>query len=189
MLLGETTLDLGGWILFFMLQAVLIPVQWRWHLMSRGSLLAVVSTSVLVFRFDFPDIPIEIQSPLYLFFLVVMLCVFGVADVGIYLYERLVRREFELRQQLQLFLHAVSHDLRNPVTGTLMLLKNLSAHDSKVWMDQAMVNQMIKGQERQLKLINSLLEAHTQDVAGVVLEPEPVAAAPGVGALYLSANH
>ncbi|MGB3517088.1 MAG: hypothetical protein WBA43_11570, partial [Elainellaceae cyanobacterium] len=35
LLLGETTLDLGGWILFFMLQAVFIPVRWQWHLMSQ----------------------------------------------------------------------------------------------------------------------------------------------------------
>ncbi|NEQ42265.1 MAG: HAMP domain-containing histidine kinase [Leptolyngbya sp. SIOISBB] len=175
LLLGKTNLDLGGWILFFMLQAVLIPVQWRWHLMSQVNLLAVVGTSVLIFRFDSPNIPAEMQPPLYLFFFVVMFCVCGVANLGIYLYERLLRREFELRQQLQLFLYAVSHDLRNPVTGTLMLLKNLPAHDSKVWMEQAMVNQMIDGQERQLKLINSLLEAHNQDVSGVLLHREAIA--------------
>lgn len=175
LLLGETPLDLGGWILFFMLQAVFIPVQWRWHLLSQVSLLVIVSTSALIFRFGSPGVPPEMQPAVYLFLLVVMLCVYGVADLGIYLYERLLRREFELRQQLQLFLHAVSHDLRNPVTGTLMLLKNLPAHDSKVWMEQAMVSQMIDGQERQLKLINSLLEAHNQEVSGVFLYREAIA--------------
>ncbi|MGF1520985.1 MAG: sensor histidine kinase [Leptolyngbyaceae cyanobacterium] len=174
MLLGETTLDLGGWILFFMLQAVFIPVQWQWHLMSQVSLLAVVGTSVLVFRFDSPGIPVEMQPSLYLFFLVVMLCVFGIADLGIYLYERLLLREFELRQQLQLFLHAVSHDMRNPVTGILMLLKNLPTHEGRVSIEQVTVDQMIKGHERQLKLINSLLEAHSQDIGGVVLHREAI---------------
>jgi len=33
---------------------------------------------------------------------------------------------------------------------------------------------MIAGQERQLKLINSLLEAHAQDVTGVALELQPM---------------
>ncbi|MGR3277332.1 sensor histidine kinase [Acaryochloris marina NIES-2412] len=175
MLLGETTLDLGGWILFFMLQAVFIPVQWQWHLMSQVNLLAVVGASVLVFRFDSPGIPVEMQPSLYLFFLVVMLCVFGIADLGIYLYERLLLREFELRQQLQLFLHAVSHDLRNPVTGTLMLLKSLSAQEGKVSIEQPTIDQIIEGHERQLKLINSLLEAHSQDMGGVVLHREVIA--------------
>jgi signal transduction histidine kinase len=172
--LGETILDLGGWILFFMLQAVLIPVQWRWHLLSQVWLLGVLGASVLIFRLDSPGIPMEIQVPLYLFSLVVILCVFGVADFGIYLYERLLLREFELRQQLQLFLHAVSHDLRNPVTGTLMLLKNLPNRDGTFWIESATVNQMIDGHERQLKLINSLLEAHSQDMGGVVLHQEAI---------------
>lgn len=173
-LLGETLLDLGGWILFFMLQAVFIPVRWQWHLGSQITLLTAVVASTVIFRFDSPGIPAEIQLPLYVFLLVVMLCVFGVADLGIHLYERLLLREFELRQQLQLFLHAVSHDLRNPVTGTLMLLKNLPVHEGEVSIAQSAVDQMIKGHERQLKLINLLLEAHSQDVGGVVLHREAI---------------
>mgnify|MGYP001791868081 CR=1 FL=1 len=175
LLLGETPIDLGGWILFFMLQAVFIPVWWRWHFWSQISLLVVVGASAIIFRFDSPGVPPEMQPAIYLFLFVVMLCVYSVADLGIYLYERLLRREFELRQQLQLFIHAVSHDLRNPVTGTLMLLKNLPVHDSKVWIDQARVSQMIDGQERQLKLINSLLEAHSQDISGILLHREAIA--------------
>ena len=174
MLMGQTVLDLGGWILFFMLQAVLIPVRWRWHFKSQASLLLVVGASVWIFRLDLPDIPVEMQQPLSIFFLIVMLCVFGVADLGLWLYERLLMREFELRQQLQLFLHAVSHDLRNPVTGTLMLLQNLPIHAGKAWLHEATIAQMMAGQERQLKLINSLLEAHTQDVKGVLLHPQVV---------------
>ncbi|MEM6437520.1 MAG: hypothetical protein AAF773_27240 [Cyanobacteria bacterium P01_D01_bin.115] len=92
MLMGETVLDLGGWILFFMLQAVLIPVRWRWHFKSQASLLLVVGASVWLFRLDFPDIPVEMQQPLAIFFLTVMLCVFGVADLGLWLYERLLMR-------------------------------------------------------------------------------------------------
>ena len=178
MLLGETTLDLGGWILFFMLQAVLIPVRWRWHLISQVNLLVITGLSVLAFRFDSPGIPAEMQSSIYIFVTVVILCVFCIVDFSIYLYERLLRREFELRQQLQLFLHAVSHDLRNPVTGTLMLLKNLPSQAGKVIIDQAVIDQMVDGQERQLKLINSLLEAHTQEVQGILLQCQPVCLKP-----------
>jgi len=169
---GETMVDLGGWILFFMLQAVLIPVRWRWHLISQICLLVLLGLSAFVWRLEIPDVPAELQPSLVIFLIVVLLCVFCVANLGIYLYERLMMREFELRQQLQLFLHAVSHDLRNPVTGALMLLQNLPIQSGKVTLDQLVVNQMIDGHQRQLKLINSLLEAHAQDVAGIALEPQ-----------------
>ena len=178
LLLGETPIDLGGWILFFMLQAVLIPVRWQWHCLSQVGLLIVVVTSALLFRFDAPGIPVEILPSLYVFLFVVMLCTCGVANLGIYLYERLLRREFELRQQLQLFLHAVSHDLRNPVTGTLMLLKSLHEHEGKCWMEPTTVKQMIDGHERQLQLINSLLEVHSQDMGGIVLHRKAIALRP-----------
>lgn len=175
MVVGDTMLDLGGWTIFFLLQAVLIPVHWSWHLISQASLMGLISISFLLFRFDFLGLSEGMQLPVFVLFTVVMACTFGVADFGIFLYERLLIREFDLRQQLQLFLHAVSHDLRNPVTGTLMLFKNLSAHEGKVWIDQTVVDQMIAGQERQLKLINSLLEAHSQDMGGIVLHREAIA--------------
>jgi signal transduction histidine kinase len=174
MAVGETTTDLGGWILFFMVQAVLIPVRWVWHLVSQVCLFVVLVLSFIVLQFEVPGIPEELQQSVFIFHLVVLVCVFFVSDLGIYLYERLLMREFELRQQLQLFLHAVSHDLRNPVTGTLMLLKNLPAKEGKVTLDQTVVERMVEGQERQLKLINSLLEAHSQDVQGVLLQRQAV---------------
>lgn len=172
---GNTMLDLGGWLIFFLLQAVLIPVRWSWHLISQGLLIVLTSASFLVLHLNFPRVAPGMQMPVFVQFIVVIGCTFGLANFGVYLYERLLRREFELRQQLQLFLHAVSHDLRNPVTGALMLLKNLPAHAGNVWMEQATVNQMIGGHERQLKLINSLLEAHNQDMGGVVLHREAIA--------------
>lgn len=172
MVVGSTLLDLGGWAIFFLLQAVLIPVHWSWHLISQSSLIGLTGVSFLLFRFGFLGLPEGMQMPIFVLFIVVMVCTFGVADFGVFLYERLLIREFDLRHQLQLFLHAVSHDLRNPVTGTLMLIKNLPAHDGKVCLDQAVANQMIAGHERQLKLINLLLETHSQDMGGTVLYQE-----------------
>ncbi|MBD2104176.1 hybrid sensor histidine kinase/response regulator [Leptolyngbya sp. FACHB-261] len=84
-----------------------------------------------------------------------------------------------IEEALRVLLHAVSHDLRNPVTGTLMVLKNLLKRGAKAEanpLDQDLIpvrrsvlERMIQGSERQLHLINSLLEAHANDVQGVVL--------------------
>ena len=35
-------------------------------------------------------------------------------------------------EALRVFFHAVSHDLRNPVLGTLMVLKNLLSHPEEI---------------------------------------------------------
>ncbi|HEY9735540.1 MAG TPA: HAMP domain-containing sensor histidine kinase [Trichocoleus sp.] len=184
MLIGETALDLFDWIVFFMLQAVLIPVKWRWHLIVQMSLLSLTLFSVLGLDFDPPSLPDPMQGPIYTFVVVLAACIFFVADLGVYLYERLLIREFELRQQLQLFLHAVSHDLRNPVTGTLMLLKNLHRDDQgQITLSQPVINQVIDSQERQLQLIHSLLEVHSQEIRGIQLQRQPLPLAPLVQAI------
>ncbi|MEM6518894.1 MAG: hypothetical protein AAF722_06120, partial [Cyanobacteria bacterium P01_C01_bin.70] len=46
-LAGETNLDFGGWSFFFLFQAIAVPVQWRWHVVSQISLLSVISVSML----------------------------------------------------------------------------------------------------------------------------------------------
>lgn len=171
MVISRTMLDLTGWSIFFMMQAVLIPVQWRWHLISQLILLGLTSLSFWL-GFPFVGISDAIEVQIYFLFIVVMLCLVGVTNLGLYLYERLLIREFELRQQLQLFLHAVSHDLRNPVTGTLMLLQNLPQQDGKFVIEPDTLLQVTESHKRQLALINSLLEAHNQDIQGVVLQPQ-----------------
>lgn len=174
LLIGKSMMDLGGWTIFFLLQAVLIPVQWRWHLATQLGFLALLILSFVGLGFPFVGIEPSMQALVFTVAVVVLLCVFCVADLGIYLYETLLRREFELRQQLQLFLHAVSHDLRNPVTGTLMLLQNLPQQNGNFVMEPGVLTQVIKSHERQLTLINSLLEAHHQDVQGVTLQLQAV---------------
>jgi two-component system, sensor histidine kinase and response regulator len=90
---------------------------------------------------------------------------------------------------LRMFLHAVSHDLRNPVTAMLMLLRHLLrgvtsrhvdqfAHPSVGDKEHAIVSKstlekMAQSTERQLNLINSLLESHANDVKGIVLHTSP----------------
>ena len=49
----------------------------------------------------------------------------AIVNLAVFLYERFLQQEFELKRQLRLFLHTVSHDLRSPVLGTLFLLKSL----------------------------------------------------------------
>ncbi|MGI0488246.1 response regulator [Pantanalinema rosaneae CENA516] len=82
------------------------------------------------------------------------------------------------QEALQVFLHAVSHDLRNPVTGGLMVLQSLleeaERNDGSVIVPRSVLQRMIQSHDRQLTLINSLLETQANEVAGVSLHLQPV---------------
>ncbi|MEG4110905.1 MULTISPECIES: MASE1 domain-containing protein [unclassified Microcoleus] len=78
-----------------------------------------------------------------------------------------------------LFLHAVSHNLRTPVMGMLILLKNLlnkSASDSlqDVPVSRSILQRIVQASEHQLTMVNSLLDAHASEVKGIVLNPLPL---------------
>ncbi|MBW4581504.1 MAG: PAS domain S-box protein [Tildeniella nuda ZEHNDER 1965/U140] len=79
----------------------------------------------------------------------------------------------ELSQTKDDFLNAVSHDLRTPVMGTMMVLKNLQqkAGDTVV-ISRSVLERMIQSGDRQLKMINSLLEAHSSEAWGINLNCE-----------------
>lgn len=83
----------------------------------------------------------------------------------------------ELNRLKDIFLHAVSHDLRTPVLGWLMVLKNLLhpvKGDSAITISRSILERMVQSSDRQLRLINSLLEVHASEVGGIVLQREPV---------------
>lgn len=59
--------------------------------------------------------------------------------------------------------------------GTLMVLKNLHASsDEKIFLSRNVVERMIQGNDQQLTKINSLLELHSSDARGIVLQREVV---------------
>lgn len=80
-------------------------------------------------------------------------------------------------EALTIFLHAVSHDLRNPVTGLIMVLDNLAKtanSESHIPLPRTILERMRQSGERQLALINSLLESHVNNVHGIFIHPDPV---------------
>ncbi|MCY7285043.1 MAG: HAMP domain-containing protein, partial [Cyanobacteria bacterium CAN_BIN43] len=90
--------------------------------------------------------------------------------------EKLSTLEVELRQQLNLFLHAVSHDLRNPVIGTSMVLNNLNAQlGESIAVPRSVLHRMMDSNHRQLDLINSLIDTHAAEIWGITLHCQSVA--------------
>ena len=76
----------------------------------------------------------------------------------------------QAQESLRLFIHALSHDLRNPVAGMLMVLKNWQTKTGdSIAIPRPVLERMIQGSEQQLRLINSLLDVHAGEVRGLVL--------------------
>jgi two-component system sensor histidine kinase/response regulator len=98
-----------------------------------------------------------------------------------------VRDRQKAEQALRIFLHSISHDLRNPVTGMLLVLNNLlNSPSSAIGIDsepegttdkrivlRPTLERMAMSCERQLNLINSLVETHEYEVWGVPLQCQP----------------
>lgn len=89
----------------------------------------------------------------------------------------------ELNRLKDIFLDAVSHDLRTPVLGWLMVLKNLLNPQQAVLTNQeeiaipvsrSILERMRQSSDRQLRLINSLLEVHASEVGGISLQLESI---------------
>ncbi|MBW4662576.1 MAG: HAMP domain-containing protein [Drouetiella hepatica Uher 2000/2452] len=89
--------------------------------------------------------------------------------------EQLETLEAELRRQLNLFLHAVSHDLRNPVIGTSLVLSNLKNQPGDdLKLPRRVLDRMAESNQHQLDLINSLIDTHAAEIWGISLQIQPV---------------
>jgi signal transduction histidine kinase len=152
----------------FISQTTLIPVYWRIHLTSQVG--AIISH--LISRYLEGNVDWRPGFSLIYWFWMSFIC-----TVAVYLYERLQRQEFESRRELNVFLHSVSHDLRSPIMGTSIVLQNLlrkaQTTDNRVTVDSLILERLLQGSDRQLGMINSLLEAQNTSVKGITLNLQP----------------
>ena len=169
-------------LLVFWFQAILLPVQWRFHLLSQLLSISLLTAGLgLSIGLNWSEIQDDASNAgelqglfgILLILLTYQLIMAAIANITVYYQERLRIREFSLRDSLQLFLHAISHDLRPPAMGTIMLLQQLRDKTGEVDLSHAMVQQMLDSGERQLQLINSLQAAHESE-ANLQLHRQPV---------------
>jgi signal transduction histidine kinase len=158
------------WFLVFLAQATLMPVHWRLHLISQlGALIYYAGVNPVLGLTTIEGESIYHSSMFLYLFWFCMIC-----DLAVYLYEKLQRAEFESRRELRVFVHAVSHDLKTPVMGTHIVLRNLlqKVQNGKVIISESVIQRLLQGSDRQLTLINSMLEAHESEIQGIVLHRE-----------------
>ena len=81
----------------------------------------------------------------------------------------------ELNRIKDVLLHTVSHDLRTSVMGALMLFKNwLNQAGETIPIPRCILERIVKGSDRQLNMINSLLETHACEEQGAIVHRELV---------------
>ena len=84
-------------------------------------------------------------------------------------------RELEKLSQLKdEFLHAVSHDLRTPVTGSILVFRRLQNQISDpVNLSRSIIDRIVQSNERQLKLLDCLLAVQLSE-HGLALDRESI---------------
>ncbi len=88
----------------------------------------------------------------------------------------------ELHQVKDVVLHTVTHDLRTSVMGNLMVLKHLLNHSNSkcpkskipIPISRSIIERMIQGNDRQLTMLDSLLEIHANEKEGITLHRQLV---------------
>jgi two-component system sensor histidine kinase/response regulator len=87
-----------------------------------------------------------------------------------------IKERQKTEETLEIYLHAVSHDLRNPVIGMSMILNNLikNSQGETKEVSRKILQQMANSCDRQLTLIDSLVETRQNDLWGVSLELNPL---------------
>jgi signal transduction histidine kinase len=149
---------------FFFAQSLLIPVRWRWHLITQlvPSLHYLLVYPLLgmtkIGSRDFYS-GYSIQRS-------IDLCWMGAISIlSVYLYERLKRSDFESQRRLHGAINAISHDLKNPAMGISVVLQGLLLKpDRAITVDRQILAQLLASSDRQIDLIKSILAAQSTEV-------------------------
>jgi signal transduction histidine kinase len=159
---------------FFLAQAVLIPVCWRLHLISQ--LVPIAHYVILYPLLGLTKVgDREFYTTYSIQHLIDLGWIFVICILSVYLYEKLKRSEFESQRQLRSVIHAISHDLKNPAMGTSVILQGfLLKRDRQLLIERTILEQLLAGSDRQINLINSLLEAQSAEVGTLTLHCQPL---------------
>jgi two-component system, sensor histidine kinase and response regulator len=80
-----------------------------------------------------------------------------------------------ISHQKEEFLHAISHDLRTPIVGCLLMMRRWSkqTHDP-IQVDRDTLAKMLQSSEKQLALIDLLLETHATEIRGLTINYDEI---------------
>jgi signal transduction histidine kinase len=161
-------------IVMFMAQVAIAPIHWRLHLVAQ-----VVPVMFYFLVYPLIGLGTFAGRSIYTFSFgveIILICV--ICEVGVYLYEQSKQAELEANRRLQLCIHSVTHDLRTPVMGSLMLLQSMQQStpaDQPIAISHVEMTQLIHGNDRLLGLMNTLLDNQMLSQSELILHRQPAA--------------
>jgi signal transduction histidine kinase len=162
----------GPSTIMFMAQVVIVPIYWRLHLLAQ-----IVPIAFYFLIYPLIGLASFGGRSIYSFsYTVEIILVCIICEVGVYLYEQSKQSELEANRRLQLCIHSITHDLRTPVMGSLMLLQSIlesTPMDRPIHISQTEMAQLIRGSDRLLGLMNSLLAPQALSQVDFVLHRQP----------------
>jgi signal transduction histidine kinase len=159
-------------VIMFLAQAAILPINWRLHLISQ-------LVPITFFFTVYPLIGLTSFGGRTIYSFsgtvdIVLICV--ICEVGVYLYEKSKRSELEANRRLKLCVHAITHDLRTPVLGSLMLLESMQKNtpvDQPIQIPQVEMSHLIQGYDRLVNLMNTLLDNQALAQGDLILHQQP----------------
>lgn len=159
--------------IMFMAQVAITPVYWRLHLLAQ-----IIPISFYFVVYPLIGLETFAGQSIYSFsYTVELILVCTICEVGVYLYEQSKQSELEANRRLQLCLHSITHDLRTPVMGSLMLLESIrdtTPGDRSIQISQIEMAQLIRGSDRLLSLMNTLLDQQTLSQGNLLLNRQSI---------------
>jgi signal transduction histidine kinase len=159
-------------IIMFLAQAAILPVHWRLHFVSQ-----LVPITFFLVIYPLIGMTFFAGRSIYSFFdfvQTVLICI--ICEVGVYLYEKSKQSELAANHRVKLCVHAITHDLRTPVIGSLMLLESMQKStpvNQPIQIPQVEMSHLIQGYDRLLGLMNTLLDNQTLAQGDLVLHQQP----------------
>jgi signal transduction histidine kinase len=158
--------------IIFLAQVLLTPVYWWLHLIAQ-------IVPLLFYFLVYPLIGLTKLGGISIYSLtetteILFVCI--TCQVGVYLYEQSKQSELEATRQLKLCFHSITHDLRTPVMGSLMLLRSIQQNtpaQQSAQLTQLELAHLIQGNDRLLDLMDSLLTPQTMAQINFALRPQP----------------
>ncbi len=160
-------------IVMFLAQAAIAPVYWRLHFVAQ-----IVPIGVYFLIYPLIGLGTFADRSIYSFSYsveIILICI--ICEVGVYLFEQSKQAELAANRRLQLCIHTVTHDLRTPVMGSLMLLQSMQQStpvDQPIVISQMEMSQLIHGSDRLLGLMNTLLDSQVLTQSELVLQRQSV---------------
>ncbi|MEO0351546.1 MAG: ATP-binding protein [Cyanobacteria bacterium P01_A01_bin.15] len=155
-------------IIMFLAQALIIPVYWRLHLLAQ---LLPIAFYFLVY----PLLGLTSfgEQSIYSFgYTVELILICIICELGVHLFETIKQSEIEANLRLQCCIHSITHDLRTPVMGSLLLLRSLQRNtpaQQPVNVSPANISALIHGSERLLNLMDTLKVPHQNSLSDKAL--------------------